>query len=128
MKSRLSVLLVLSLLFLGAVVTLYSSHQCGNLSPLFRFNVVASAREGVIEYEVDDEFEENGGGGGGIGFENQGPGPQGQRHSQAVQCCDGNVWNHVWNVKPSCCFGAECCSYNGCHGSYMCDGHTPVNI
>jgi hypothetical protein len=49
---------------MGVSVTLYSQRQCENVSSLFRINVVAQAYGGgdVIEYEVDDELDGDGGG------------------------------------------------------------------
>jgi len=52
-------------------------------------------------------------------YSNDPPGPQGNRHSQAVQCGVGG-----WVIKPGCCFGDEnCFIMDPCKGSsFSCDG------
>lgn len=52
-------------------------------------------------------------------YSNDPPGPQGNRHSQAVQCGVGG-----WVIKPGCCFGDEdCLIMDPCKGaSFSCDG------
>lgn len=52
-------------------------------------------------------------------YSNDGPGPQGQRHSQAVQCAGGG-----WKIKAGCCYGMEdCFRMNPCDNrSFSCDG------
>lgn len=54
-------------------------------------------------------------------YTNEGPGPQGQRHSQAVWCDGGG-----WNIQPGCCAGAENCYYlDPCNSRrFSCDGST----
>ena len=49
-----------------------------------------------------------------IPYVNEGPGAQGERQRQAVECA-ASVWG--WEVKPGCCYGGENCDWmNPCNG------------
>ena len=54
-----------------------------------------------------------------LGYTNEGPGPQGQRSKQAVQCGLSG-----WVVRVGCCYGAEnCYDMNPCNDAqFSCDG------
>jgi hypothetical protein len=55
-----------------------------------------------------------------LAYENEGPGRQGQRHTQAVWCGGGG-----WHIAVGCCYGWEDCTYIYCNGnSFSCDGST----
>ena len=55
-----------------------------------------------------------------LAYENEGPGPQGQRHKQAVWCGGGG-----WVIRVGCCYGWEDCWYIYCGDShtFSCDGN-----
>lgn len=55
-----------------------------------------------------------------LSYSNEGPGAQGQRHTQAVWCGGGG-----WNIAVGCCYGSENCTYINCSSnSFSCDGNT----
>lgn len=96
MRNRLSFALILSLLLLGAVVTLRSTRICENLSSLMSTDVKADA------------------------WVNELPGPQGERQTQAVWCQGSG-----WDIQPGCCYGGEDCTMRRCRKgpSFSCDGN-----
>ena len=52
-------------------------------------------------------------------YSNEKPGPDGERHPQAVQCA--SWWG--WTIKAGCCYGWEDCYFNGCgSANFSCDG------
>ena len=52
-----------------------------------------------------------------LSYSNEQPGPQGERHPQAVWCGGGG-----WVIKPGCCYGSENCdNMDPCNGqSFKC--------
>jgi len=53
-----------------------------------------------------------------LAYSNEGPGPQGQRHTQAVWCGGGG-----WDIAVGCCYGWENCSIVNCpNHSFSCNG------
>ena len=103
MKNKITFALVISSLLLSAGLTFFSSHLCEDFASLINHNVKAQAKQVALEWS------------------NELPGPQGQRHSQAVQCKHVSTFD-VWDIQPGCCYGSENCSMNGCHRSFSCDG------
>ena len=57
-------------------------------------------------------------------YSNEGPGSQGQRHSQAVWCGGGG-----WTIRVGCCYGSENCSIYDCPtNTFSCDGNTWLQL
>ena len=95
-----------ALLVLSAALTVYSTLLCSSISFLTQTNVFAEARSAVrTTLDTSDDG----------GFSNHGPGPEGQRHAQAVWCSEYcKVFQTGWSVGEGCCAGAERCSESTC--------------